>query len=99
MPRGRLLATAALVLIAAPAAGQSLAGFDTYSFRRVQIGEHHWKLIGSVELKHGDTEVYCDEAELFMDEDRAVAVGNVVFTQGNNRIAADRAEFNIKTRL
>ena len=32
-------------------------------------------------------------------QDRAIATGNVVVTQGNNRIAADRADFNTKTQL
>src|SRR4029077_3900955 len=32
-------------------------------------------------------------------EDRAIATGNVVFTQGTNRITAERADFNTSTRL
>ena len=32
-------------------------------------------------------------------QDRVIARGNVVLMQGNNRIAADRAEFNTKTHL
>ena len=36
---------------------------------------------------------------MYVDQDRAVATGNVVFRQGNNQIAADRADFNTKTRL
>ena len=36
---------------------------------------------------------------VFTDEDRAIATGNVVLAQGNNRISADRADFNTETRL
>ena len=36
---------------------------------------------------------------MFTDQDRPVASGNVVVSQANSRIAADRAEFNIKTKL
>ena len=43
--------------------------------------------------------IFAEEVEVFLDEDRAVATGNVTFTQGANRISADRADFNIKTRL
>ena len=57
------------------------------------------KLVGAVELEQKDTKLYADELEYFGDQDRAIATGNVVFTQGNNRIAADRADFNTKTRL
>ena len=60
--------------------------------------EHHY--IGSVELDDGrGTKLYADDVWLYLDQDRAVASGNVVFRQGSNQIAADRADFNTKTRL
>ena len=46
-----------------------------------------------------DTKLYADDVWLYVDQNRAVATGNVVFRQGNNQIAADRADFNTKTRL
>lgn len=85
--------------MATAAAAQTLAGFNSVSDSRERISEDHWKLTGGVELEQKDTKLYADEVELFTDQNRAVATGNVVFTQGNNRIAADRAEFNTKTRL
>lgn len=71
----------------------------TISDRRERIGENHWRFLGHVELERGDTKLYADTIEFFSGEDRAVAAGNVVLTQGSNRIAADRAQFNTKTRF
>ena len=90
----------ALLAGASPARAQALPGYEsTFANSRVKIGESHWKLIGGVELEQKDTKIFADEAELFLDENRAVLTGNVVFTQGVNRIAADRADFNTATRL
>ena len=47
----------------------------------------------------GDTKLYADDVWFYVDENRAVATGNVVFRQGNNQISADRADFDTKTRL
>ena len=54
---------------------------------------------GHVEIVQGDGTFYADEVEIFQDRDHAIATGNVVLSQGNNRIAAERAEFNAKTLL
>ena len=86
-------------LLAAPAAAQTLNNYNISATTQERISENHWKLSGNVELEQKDTKLYADEVEWFTDENRAVATGNVVFTQGNNRIAADRAEFNTRTRL
>ncbi len=64
-----------------------------------RIGENHIKRIGHVEFVQGDSSLYADEVEIFQDENRAIATGNVVLTQGTNRIAADRADFNTETML
>ena len=95
-----LLCGLALLAGAVPAHAQPLPGYqNTLAYSRVKIGENHWKLIGGVELEQTDTKIFADEVELFLDENRAIATGNVVFTQGANRIAADRADFNTATRL
>src|SRR5437667_3597980 len=95
-----MAAACALAFMSANAAAQALTGYDSIvADSRVRIGENHWRLVGGVELASKDTKIYADEAEVFLDEDRALATGNVVVTQGNNRVAADRADFNIKTRL
>ena len=36
---------------------------------------------------------------MFTGENKAIATGNVVFAQGNNRISAEHAEFDTETRL
>ena len=91
----------ACVLSASHAAAQTtLSGFDSTSDSRERINENHWKLSGGVELNdQKDTKLYADDVEIFVDQDRAIATGNVLLTQGSNRIAADRADFNTKTRL
>ena len=96
-----LICVCGCALAAAPAgAQQPLAGYDTsLSFTRERIGENHWKLTGAVELERGDTRIYADQIEIFTEENRAIASGNVVFSQGANRIAAERADFNTSTRL
>ena len=64
-----------------------------------RISETHLKFTGGVEFEQGDTTLFADEVEFFTDQDRALARGNVVISQGRNRIAADRADFNTRTRL
>src|SRR5439155_2670262 len=43
--------------------------------------------------------VYAEDAWYYTAGARLIATGNVVYAQGNNRIAAERAEFNTDTRL
>ena len=38
-----------------------------------------------------------DQVDIFTDESRLVATGNVVFTSEGGRIEADRVEFNLET--
>ena len=95
-----LLCGFALLVGAVPARAQALPGYqNTFSWSREKIGENHMRLVGGVELEQTDTKIFADEVELFLDENRAIATGNVLFTQGANRIAADRADFNTATRL
>src|SRR4051812_31156644 len=56
-----------------------------------QIGQNHRQLIENVELKLGDSMLYADEVEVFTDQDRIVARGNVTLVQMTNRITADSA--------
>ena len=72
---------------------------EIYSARREIFNEKTQHHIGSVELKSRDTTIYADDAWYYPDEDRFVATGNVTFAQGANRISAEQAEFNTKTRL
>lgn len=84
---------------ASGASAQTLSGFNSISATQERLTENHWRLVGNVALEDKDTKLFADQIDIFVDEDRAVAVGNVVFTQGKSRIAADKADFNTKTRL
>ena len=102
MPRTVLACALASSVVAwtTPSFAQvNVAGYNIAALRQERLGENHGLLTGAVELEQGDTTLYADEVEVFEAEDRVVARGNVVLTQGNNRIAADSADFNTKTRL
>jgi LPS-assembly protein len=59
-----------------------------------------WHFIGHVEMDQGgDTKIYADDVWAYTGLNKAMATGNVVFAQGNNRISAERAEFDTETRL
>ena len=63
-----------------------------------QVSKDHYKLKGEVEIDCGDQSFAADEIELFEDTHTMIATGDVVFTSGNNRIAADRLEYNTLTK-
>jgi len=69
---------------------------DTQTFVRQ---DNHWHGKGHAEIEIGDTKIYADDLEAWLGEGRVVATGNVSFVQSNNWVAADRADFNYKTRL
>jgi LPS-assembly protein len=77
------------------------AGSNPTSICRTKevVNENTYHCIGDVELTMDDTTLFADEAWYFADEKRAVAAGNVLFIQGNNRITADRAEMDTETKL
>lgn len=77
----------------------SISGYNISAYSQEKIGEKHWMLSGAVELERGDMHIYADAIEYFEDQERAIATGNVVVTQGENRIASDRADFNTRTQL
>lgn len=65
-----------------------------------KVGKDYLKLTGQAEVDCGDMKFFADQyIEIFSDVKRVVAVGNVLFVQGDKRIAADRADFNYGTKL
>ncbi len=62
------------------------------------LNETHTILIKDVHIDCNDIQLFADQAELFSDIDRMTAQGNVVFVSANNRISAERMEFNTRTR-
>jgi LPS-assembly protein len=94
------------------APGQPPVADSTISDRREATNDQKdWHFIGSVEFCSAggpakgvcnpdkDTMIYADEAWYYSDGSRFLAKGNVVFSQGDNRISAERVEFNTDTRL
>lgn len=86
---------------AQPAAPAKPVTETTVSDRREgSNNQKDWHFIGHVEMdRAGDTKIYADDVMAFTGENRAIATGNIVFAQGNNRITAERAEFDTETRL
>ena len=63
------------------------------------LADNHLRLTGEAEITCGSGDeawqFFADQVDLFTDESRLVASGNVVFTSEGGRIAADRVEFDI----
>jgi LPS-assembly protein len=85
----------------APVAPPKAVSETTISDRREGSNDQKdWHFIGHVEMDQGgDTKIYADDVWAYTGQDKAIATGNVVFAQGNNRITAERAEFDTQTRL
>lgn len=72
---------------------------DQQSDQWEQVTATHWRLTGSVELGFpGSTfKFFADEVDLYLETNKLVAKGNVVFADADGRIAADEVEFDIAT--
>ena len=79
------------------------------ALRRCSNSRHSWKfecsgnhciLNGDVELPlpGGQGKFFADQIELFGDKDLLVASGNVVFANAEGRLAAEKAEFDLKKK-
>ncbi len=100
MSRLSVFAIGCCLLLASPVAAQLPPGFTLSKQWTIErLGENHWKLIGAVEVEKDDVKFFADEIEIFTDTDDLTGRGNVVYTAGGNRIAADRVEFNTETGL
>jgi LPS-assembly protein len=64
-----------------------------------RLAGNRYLLRGAVEMTQGTMKFYADYVEYFGDTDRLVATGNVLVIETDHQIAADRADFNAKTRL
>ena len=96
----RRLSLVILCLSVIPRAGvaQPLPGYNSRQFRIERIGDNHVRLIGEVEIERDDWKFFADEVELFTDTDRLLASGNVVYTSAEASVAADRVDFNMRTK-
>ena len=68
--------------------------FDSRQFTFEVLSDNHLRLTGEVELEGDGWEFYADQVDLFTDESRLDAVGNVVYVGEGARLAAERAEIN-----
>ncbi len=94
-----LAAAVAFVFVPGSAAAQGIGDCQrTTQWTIDRVDANHIKLIGQVEIDCGDQSFAADQVELFTDTHRLIATGNVVFTSGKNRIAADRLDYNTQTR-
>jgi len=67
---------------------------------RARTTSRDWHFIGHVEMDLGNnTTVYAEDARVYTGTKQGRRTGNVLFPQGNNRISAERAEFDTETRL
>ena len=99
LPFSATLILIALVVTCSSAEAQQIAGCQTQkSWTIDQPGKDHIKLIGQVQINCTDETFFADEIEIFNDQNRVIATGNVVFTSGTSRIAAERADFNTVTK-
>lgn len=94
------LVCVAALLVDDTARAQSLPGFSVAKQYRIeQISENHVRLLDTVELAKDEWRLFAQTVDFFKDKDLIVAVDNVVFSSEGNRIAAERLEFNTKTRM
>jgi LPS-assembly protein len=95
-----LVAVAALPAVAAaqPAPGGCKIWTTNSQQLRNVISTNHYLLLRNVQVDCNDMHFFADEVEVFSDADRVRASGHVVFVSNNNRISAERMDFNTRTR-
>jgi lipopolysaccharide assembly outer membrane protein LptD (OstA) len=78
------------------AAEAQVPGYNSKQFRIEQIDEGHWRFTGQVELENEEVagqKFYANVVDLYTDNDRVEATGNVVYETATARVAAERAVF------
>ena len=103
MARLILFGCLVMAVMVEPVHAQPIADIsEQRSFLFERLAENHYRWTDEVQLSGGTGaaawEFHADQADLFSDESRLLAVGNVVFTSGGNRIAADRVEFDTEAQ-
>ena len=93
-----MLATLMVATSRTASAQQTGSCKATKQWQLEQVEKDHIKLTGQVEIDCGNESMSADQVEIFQDTNVMIATGNVVFTSGGSRIAADRLEYNTRTR-
>ncbi len=61
-----------------------------------RVEANHWRLTGQSEIEVAPgVKLFAEEIDIFLDTNRVVASGNVVFANTEGQIAAERVEFDI----
>ena len=100
--RGSLVAITLLLATPRFAAAQltDIPGFDNVLAQiQERLQDNRILFREAVEMTQGDMRFYADLVEYHTDTNRLVATGNVLLIEPDHQIAADRADFNAKTRL
>ena len=85
-------------LLSASAAQAQVSALGTFLSDTTELSDNHVKLRGQVEITRDDVKLFAQSADYSVDTKQLQASGNVVFTQTNQRISADRIEFNLDTQ-
>lgn len=71
--------------------------FKSNQWHLERVSTNHWHLVGQVEIEpQAGVKFFADELDYYTDRDVLVASGNVVFTDAQGRISAERVEFNTR---
>jgi len=84
------------------AQGQSTGlptGVSTYSSWKFERIGDHLHLINQAAIEGPNLKFFADDVDLYTNTNRIVASGNVVFTNSEGRISAERLEFNTGTGI
>lgn len=71
-----------------------ISNFSSWKFER--IGDH-LHLINQAAIEGPNLKFFADDVDLYVNANRVVASGNVVFTNADGRISAERVEFDTST--
>jgi LPS-assembly protein len=83
-----------------PAPGNSIADRLNSKQNRFEIvAANHLRYSGGVEQELGETKISADQVDVYLDTNRLVASGNVVFSTSEGRLAAERVDYNLQTGL
>ena len=97
-----VIALVALLTVPALAAAQDIpvncTGWERIAVHSEQITTGHLRLREQVEITCDTYKFFADHIDLYTDEDRLVATGNVLFTTPDTRITANRLDFDLETK-
>jgi LPS-assembly protein len=74
-------------------------GYVSFQDRLEKVSATQWHFGGKVEFHHqSGVQFFADELDFFLDTNRVVASGNIVFVNAEGRISAERVEFNTRNQ-